>query len=78
LLYGSQPVHFQAMDKFSDILFDLGQQVVQIERRFISEVLEKTGGKAAETSDFLEIIFDRFATKICSWLSKNRHYNSVV
>ncbi len=40
--------------------FHLGEHVEQIERRFISEALEKTGGKKAKAAELLGMTFRSF------------------
>ena len=57
---GGQPVTESTKVTLPDTGFDLGQHVEQIERRFISQALEKTGGKKAKAAELLGMTFRSF------------------
>ena len=55
-----RPVTQTTADTLPETGFDLGQHVEQIERRFITQALEKTGGKKAKAAELLGMSFRSF------------------
>ena len=55
-----RPVTESTTDTLLETGFDLGQHVEQIERRFITQALEKTGGKKARAAELLGMSFRSF------------------